>query len=136
MSQNELGPVVIDMPRTSVTEDGKISEMELLNDDGSKQTIRFSPSTFQTFVSRTFQLFANEKVKRGSASGHTESQPIPVSATMAQEAVGGEKVILSVRMDNGLPVDFSLDAAESEELHRQLGKAVKKARKQSASRRH
>ena len=136
MSNHDLGPIVTDMPGASVTEDGQIAEMVLKNSDGSKQIIRFSPTLFISFVSRVFQLFANERIKMGLQSGHIESQPIPVSVAVAQETVGGEKIILGVKMENGLPVDFSLDSSEAEILQKQLGKAIKKANKQKSAARH
>ena len=136
MSNLDLGPIVTDMPRASVTEDGQVAEMELINSDGLKQVIRFSPTLFISFVNRVFQLFANERIKMGLQSGHIESQPIPVSVAVAQETVGGEKIILGVKMENGLPVDFSLDSSEAEILQKQLGKAIKKANKQKSAARH
>jgi hypothetical protein len=136
MSNHDLGPIVTDMLGASVTEDGQVAEMELLNSDGLMQVIRFSPTLFISFVNRVFQLFANERIKMGLQSGHIESQPIPVSVAVAQETVGGEKIILGVKMENGLPVDFSLDSSEAEILHKQLGKAIKKANKQKSAARH
>ena len=136
MSNHNLEPIVTDMPGTSVTEDGQIVEMQLKNSDNSKQIIRFSPALFLSFVSRTFQLFANSQIQKGLESGHTESQPIPVSTTMAQETVGGEKIILAVRIENGLPVEFSLNSSEAEILQKQLSKAIKNANKQKQASRH
>ena len=136
MSEDILEPLVTEMPRASVTPDGSIAVMEMRLSDGSSQTLRFSPKTMMSLVNRVFELFVNQMLQTAKASGHLEVQPLPAVATSAQEAVGGEKVILSVRMETGLPVSFSVDPAEAEELHRQLGKAVKKARRQSSAKRH
>ena len=128
--------VVVSMPGASVTEDGTIVEMELKISDGSVQTLRFSPTLFLSLVNRTFELFVNERMKKAASQGHIESQPLPVVTTFAQEAVGGQAVILGVRLQNGLPVEFSIPPAEAEELHKQLGAAVEKAKLQSSSKRH
>jgi hypothetical protein len=110
--------------------------MELKNSDGTLQVIRFSPETMIDFVNKTFQLFLNQKIQRESKFGHVSGQALAVSTTMAQEAVGGEAIVLGVRLQSGLPVSFSIQPSEAEELHRQLGKAVKKARQQASSSRH
>ena len=51
-------------------------------------------------------------------------------------AVGGRAVIVGMRLQNGLPVSFSIQPAEAEEFERQLGKAIKKARQESLKGRH
>lgn len=128
--------VVTEMPRASVLEDGSVAEMEFKNSDGSVQILRFSPSTMMDFVNRVFELFLNQKIQEAASLGHIEVQPLPVVVTAAQEAVGGQAVILSMRLQTGLPVGFSVPPAEAEELHKQLGKAIKKARRQASSARH
>lgn len=127
---------VTEMPSASVLEDGSVAVMEFKNSDGSSQFLRFSPSTMLSFVNRVFELFLNEQVKKAQSSGHMDVQPLPAAVTMAQEAVGGEAVILSIRLRTGLPVAFAIQPAEAEELHKQLGKAIKKARRQASSNRH
>jgi hypothetical protein len=70
------------------------------------------------------------------AQGHAEVHPLRVAASSAQEAVGGKIVVLSLKLENGLPVAFSLQPTEAEELHKQLGEAVTKAKQQGAAERH
>ena len=81
-------------------------------------------------------MFVDEQTHKAAKSGHLEVQPIPTVATSAQESVGGSAVILSVRMQNGTPVSFSMQIAEAEELNKQLGQAVQKAKQQSSNARH
>ncbi len=136
MSEDQMNVVVIGMPRASVLEDGSVAEMEFKNSNGSVQLLRFSPSTMMGFVNRVFELFLNQKIQEATSLGHMEVQPLPAVVTAAQEAVGGEAVILSVRLQTGLPVAFAIPPAEAEELRKQLGKAVKKARREASSARH
>jgi len=120
---------VTGMPQTSVTEDGNFAIMELINSDGTTQVLRFSPSMMLDFVSKVFQLFVNQRIQTARGSGHFESQPIPALNSVAQSADGSKSVILGIQMQNGLQVVFSIQPTEAEELHRQLGKAVKKSRR-------
>ena len=133
MSSN---PVVVSMPSASILEDGSVAEMQFKNSDGSLQLLRFSPGTLLVLLSRVFQMFVDEQTHKAAKSGHLEVQPIPTVATSAQESVGGSAVILSVRMQNGTPVSFSMQIAEAEELNKQLGQAVQKAKQQSSNARH
>jgi hypothetical protein len=128
--------VVAEMPRASVTPGGELAEMELKNSDGSRQVIRFSPTTMLTFVNRVFELFLNERMQKDAAAGHAEINALPVTTTLAQAAVGGRAVIVGLRLQNGLPVSFSIQPAEAEEFERQLGKAIKKGRQESLKGRH
>ena len=124
------------MPRTSVAQDGSYAEMEFTNSNGTSQLLRFHPKLFLDLMSKTYQLVANQHFQTAQAQGHIEVHPIPVVVSSAQEAIGGKAVILSLKMENGLPAAFALQQAEAEELHRQLGIAVAKAKVQADSGRH
>lgn len=128
--------VVTGMPHTSVTPDGSFAEMKLTYANGTSQSLCFSPKTFFDLLSKTFQLLVNQHIQTAAAQGYAEVQPISVVVTSAQEAVGGKAVILSLRMDNGLPATFAIQPTEAAELYRQLGEAIKKSLSQSASSRH
>ncbi len=128
--------VVTEMPGAMVSPDGSFAEMRLKNSDGTTQTLRFSPSTMMTFVNRIFELFLNEKIKKEQALGYGEVQPLSAVTTFAQEAVGGKALILGFRLETGLPVAFSVPPSEAEELHKQLGEAVEKAKRQFSESRH
>ena len=133
MSSN---PVVVSMPRASLIENDSVVELHFKNSDNSIQHLRFSPETFLGLLSRAVQLFLDAQTRKATKSGHLEVQPIPISAANAQESVGSNTVILSVRMQNSTPAWFSMQIAEAEELHRQLGQAVQKAKHQSSNSRH
>ena len=124
------------MPRASMLEDGSIAELHLKNSDGSSQVLRFQPDTFLGFLNRAIQMFFEAQTRKAAKSGHLESQTISIVASSAQESLGGKSVLLSVRMENGTPVSFSMQIAEAEELQKQLGLAAQKARHQSSSERH
>ncbi len=129
-------PVVIEMPTAFVSPDGSFAEMKFKNSDGSSQILRFSPDTMMIFVSRVFELFVNQKIQMESKIGHAVVQALPAVTTFAQLAIGGKAVILQFRLHTRLPVAFSISPLEAEELHKQIGKAVKKAKRQSSEIRH
>ncbi len=133
---NDELPLVTGMPHGFVSPDGELAEMEFELSDGSRQRLRFSPTTMSGFCGRVFELVANQRRQTGVASGPYPIQPIQVGATFADAAVGGAAVIVGIRMKSGFPVHFAVDTREAAELHRQLGKAVKKAKRQSSDSRH
>jgi hypothetical protein len=128
--------VVTELLDLGVSPDGSYAEMKLKNSDGSIQMLRFSPTTMQLFVNRVFQVFQNENLKKEEALGYAVVQPLEALTAMAQEAIGGKAVIIGFRLDTGLPVSFAVPPPEAEELHKQLGRAVKKAMRQFSQRRH
>ena len=129
-------PVVVEMPNTFVSPDGSFAEMELKNSDGSSQILRFSPDTMMIFVNRIFQLFLNQKIQMESKIRYADGPAILVLTTFAQQTIDGKAVILQFRLQNGLPVAFSVSPLEAEKLHRQIGEAVKKTKRQSSENRH
>lgn len=136
MHNNDIGPIVIDMPNATVTEDGSITIMEFKNSDGSSQVLRFPPDKMMQYLSNVFELFLNQKIRKESGQGYSVVRPLQVSTTMAQEDIKGKSAILQFRMKNGIPAAFAVSPEEAEELHRQLGKAVKKLRKRSSFTHH
>jgi len=128
--------IVIEMPSAFVSPDGSFSEMEFKNSGGSSQILRFSPDTMMLFLSRVFELFLHQKIQMESKIGHVVVQPLPAVTTFAQETIGGKAVILQFRLQSGLPVALSISPLEAEELHKQIGEAVKKAKRQSFETRH
>ena len=136
MKKHKQLSFVTAMPRTSVAPDGTYAEIELTYSNGTSQFLRFQPRTFFDLLSRVYQLVANQQFQKAQAEGHIEVYPIPVIVSSAQEAVGGKAVVLSLKMDNGIPAAFALQQAEAEELYRQLGVAVAKAKNQAEAGRH
>jgi hypothetical protein len=129
-------PIVVEMPNAFVSPDGSFAEMEFKNSDGSSQILKFSPDTMMIFVSKIFELFLNQKIQMESMIGHVVVQPLRAVTTFAQPTIGGKAVILQFRLQSGLPVAFSVSPLEAEELHRQIGEAVKKIKRQSPENRH
>ena len=136
MAKQKQLSFVSEMPRTSVALDGTYAEMEFTNTNGPSQLLRFHPKLFLDLMSKTYQLLANQLFQKAQAEGHVEIHPIPVLVSSAQESVGGKAVVLSLKMENGIPVAFSLQKTEAEELHKQLGIAVAKAKSQAEADRH
>jgi hypothetical protein len=128
--------VVTSIPQTSVSPDGSYAEMTLQYSNNKQQTVRINPNIFFDLLSKTYQLVANQHIQTAAAAGHAEVTPIPVSVTMAKESVGGQVVVLSVKMQNGLPASFAVPPAEAEVLYKQLGEAIAKAKEQSSAGRH
>jgi len=123
--------IVTEMPNTYVSPDGHLVEMEFKNSDGTHQILRFPPSTMMIFVNKIFQLFLNEKIQKESRLGRAFVQALHAVAMFAQEDTEKEAVLLHFRLQNGIPVVFSVSPSNAEELHKQIGEAVEKTKRQS-----
>ncbi len=129
-------PTVIEMPRAFVSPDGSLVEMEFKNSDGSSQILRFSPDTMMVFLSKVFELFLNQKIQMESKTGWAVVHPLPAIATSAQEPIDGKAVIVQFRLQNGLPVAFSILPSEAKELHKQVGDALIRIQRQISKQSH
>ena len=129
-------PNVVGMISAGVTEEGGLAEITLKHSDGSIQVLRFSPTLFLTLVKKVFELVLPEKMRTAESAGHLEVAPFPVSKTSAQEAFGGNAIIIHLRLQNGILAAFALPPQEAAELHTQLGAAVENALRQQSQSRH
>ena len=123
-------------PSASVLEDGSLIVLEFESESGKRTTLSFSPDDFEGFVSRATQLVAGARNQKLSKGDHLAIHPVPAVTTMAKTPVGGGRVILSIRADNGIPYHFSISPEEAEALPRQLFRAAKDAKKQASQSRH
>lgn len=127
---------VVDMPRASFTEDGSVVEMALRTSEDEEVTLRFSTDDFDRFVSRAVQLVNGARNQALSVGDHVRAHIISAIAVAAESPVGGSKVILSIRSDNGLPYHFAVEPDEAEQLRPQLYRAAKSVRRQGTQSRH
>ena len=128
--------VVTEMPEFQVAPGATLAEMKFHNSDGTVQTLRFSPDTMMTFVNKVFEVFLNEKLAKDKEVGYASVEPLWATSAMAQEAVGGNEVVVGFRLDSGMPLTVALTPDDAETLHKKLGLAVKAARRQFSDMRH
>jgi len=123
---------VVEMPQASVMEDG--SEVQLVFKNAAKDAVRlkFAGDRFERFIVRAIQLFTDARNRRLAKGDHLVIHPVPVVAATFEPAVGGAKVILSLRAENGVVYDFSLENDEAQNLRPQLRKAIESAQKQKS----
>lgn len=136
MSESNAEIVVTEIPDVQVAPGGASAELKFHNSDGTVQVLRFSPDTMMTFVNKVFELYLNEKIEKDTLEGHASVQPLAVTEAMAQEAVGGSEVVLGFRLENGMPIVIAVTPSEATRLHKQLGQAVKEAKRQFSEVRH
>lgn len=122
---------VDEMPRASVAEDGSLIQLVFKGPTG-KVTLNFRADKFEQFASRAIQLFTHARNQKLTTGDHLEILPVPAVAAMAQAPVGGSKVIVSFRADNGVPYSFAIDPDESKQLRPQLRTAEESARRQGS----
>ena len=127
---------ITNMPRASVLEDGGIIELEFADEDGERPPLRFAADDFERFVARAVQLVIDARTQKLASGGHLSIHTVVAVAVTAQAPVGGNRVILSVRSDKGLPYHFSLSPKDAEDLRPELFRAAKSAKKQASQTRH
>ncbi len=128
--------VITKMPQASVTEDGELIELVFKDQEGVEEALQFSSDDFERFITRAVQLFTHARNQKLSIGDHLAIHPVPAVTTMANTQMGGGRVILSIRADNGIPYHFSISPEEAEALPRQLFRAAKDAKKQASKSRH
>lgn len=127
---------IVDMPRASFIEDGSVVEIEFKTRAGESLPLSFATNDFEHFVSLAVQLVNGARSQTLSTGDHLEFHTIRAVAAIAQAPVGGDRVILSIRTDTGLPYHFALTPDDAEALRPQLYRAAKSTRKQKALSRH
>ncbi len=123
--------IVTEMANTFVSPGGQLVEMEFKNSDGTHQTLRFSPSQMMDFIRKVLELFLNEKIGEDSRHGLADVQAFPAVTTYAEEDTTKKAVLLHFRLKSGIPVVLSLPLSNAEELHQQIGEALKRIKKPS-----
>lgn len=124
------------MPDTFVAEDA--ARMELVFEDAAGEQVRlgFSSEQFDLFTNHAIQLFTHVRNEKLAIGDHLEIQPVGVVAAAADSTIGGGKVLLHLRADNGVQYHFALDPDEADALRPQLFRASKSAEKQARKSRH
>ena len=128
--------VITEMPQASVTEDGDRIELVFKDKDGGEEALQFSSDDFERFISRAVQLVTHAQNQKLSIGDHRAIHRVPVVAAMVDATVGGGKVTLSLRANNGLLYHFALSPDDADGLRPQIFRAVNSARKQASQSRH
>jgi hypothetical protein len=121
---------VVEMPRASLLSDGTVVELEFRGADQSTTTLCFTPETLELWAARAVELISHAKNQKLAIGDHRAVHASGVVAATAAAPVGGNKVILSIRGNNGIPVHYALDPEQSEQLRPELRKAEASARAQ------
>ena len=127
---------ITNMTAASVLKDGSIIEMVFADEDGEIPSLRFTAEDFERFVARAAALVTKARIQRQGTGGHLAIHAVAAVNVMAEAPVGGDRVILSVLGDTGLPYQFSLSPKDAEDLRPELFRAAKSAKKQASQSRH
>ncbi len=127
---------VAKMPHAYVTPDGEKVALTYENEDGEKVRLVFSGEQYEKYSTKAIQLFTRARNQRLAKGGHSAIHAVAAEATMASAAIGGGRVLLSVRADNEVPYHFAISPEKALGLRRQLLSAAKSAIKQASEPRH
>ena len=120
--------IVTSIPRSFMTEDASMVQVHFSRLSGEPLVLQIGANHFPRIVSRLTELLAGLTIRRGTKAGHLEIPAANAQAVTAQAPVGGGKVILSLRTDNGLMHHFALSPDQTEAIRAELAEAETKAR--------
>jgi hypothetical protein len=135
MPENNAYSVMV-LTQAFVAEDKSSVEIHLAVADGSPLILSMTPNSLGQIVARLTELDSAVQIQIGSTTGHVETRAAEVQAVMAQEAVGGSKVIVSMRTNTGRIQSFALSLEQVQQLRVDARKAEAKAREQAAKSRN
>jgi hypothetical protein len=121
--------VVTGLPHAYVTEDASIVQLTF-STDGEDIRLSFSAEQFDLFTNRAIQLFTHVRSQRLAIGDHLAVRPVGVAGAGAEAAAGGEKVILTLLADNGVPYHFALSLEQASDLRPHIRNAEESARRQ------
>jgi hypothetical protein len=90
--------------------------------------LTMTPNTLSQIVAGLTELESAVQIQIGSTTGHVATQAADAEVVMAQEAAGGDKVVLSIRNSKGRFQTFSLSLEQAQQLRVDMKKAEGKAR--------
>jgi hypothetical protein len=94
--------------------------------------LAMTPNSLSQVVARLTAIELAVQIEIGTTIGHVPTQAADVSAVTAQEAVGGSKVIISMRTSTGRVQSFALSVEQVQQLRVDARKAEAKAREQAS----
>jgi hypothetical protein len=126
---------VMALTQAFVAEDLSSVEIHLAVVGKPPLVLTISPSSLAQIVTRLTDLNSAVQIRIGSTTGHVETPAADVQAVMAQEAVGGSKVIVSMRTNTGIQ-SFALSLEQAQQLRADARKAEAKVREQASKARN
>jgi hypothetical protein len=127
---------VMALTQAFVADDLSSVEIHLAVVGGPPLVLTIGPSSLAQIVTKLTELDSAVQIQIGSTTGHVETPAAEVQAVMAQEAVGGGKVIVSMRTNTGRIHSFALSLEQAQQLRADARKAEAKAREQASKSRN
>jgi hypothetical protein len=127
---------VLALTQAFVAEDKSRVEIHLAVVEGPPLVLKMAPSSLGQVVVRLTELDSAVQIQIGSTTGHVETRAAEVQDVMAQEAVGGGKVIVSMRTNTGRIQSFALSLEQVQQLRVDARTAEAKAREQASKARN
>jgi hypothetical protein len=126
---------VMALTQAFVAADSSFVQVHLSTPEGPL-VLQLSPRSLGQVVARLTEMDSALEIQIGSTTGHVETQASDVQTVMAQEAVGGSKVIVSFRTSAGRIHSFGLSLEQVQQLRVDARKAEGKAREQASKSRN
>jgi hypothetical protein len=126
---------VMALTQAFIAEDLTSVEVRLAVVGGAPLALTISPSSLGQIVARLTDLHSEVQIQIGSTTGHAEIRAADVQDVMAQEAAGGDKVIVSMRTSTGVQ-SYALSLEQVQRLRVDARKAEAKAREMASKSRN
>jgi hypothetical protein len=110
--------------------------LAVIDENEKELIISMTPRSLSQVVSHLTEMDSAVQIQIGSTTGHVATEAADVTAVMAQEAVGGSKVIVSFRTSVGRVQSFALSMEQAQQLRMDARKAEGRAREQASKSRN
>ena len=127
-----LEVTVASMPHAFVSEDASEIQIEFEGVDGQRVKLSFVSGKFQQYSSRAIQLLTHARNQIAATNGPLEIHAVEAVEVAADASIGGDKVLVSLLDDTGLPFHFALLADKADKLRESLYDAARSARIQAS----
>lgn len=107
----------------SISEDNQHAGFPLILDGGQQLTLTMSVQTLEALAIRATELFRAVRSRSGATHAPLETAVARAMGISAQEAIGGQAVVLTILDENGLDHRFALHPEQSARLRPQMRRA-------------
>ena len=119
-----------------VVSDNSGVQVHLAVAGGDPLVLAMNARTLSQIVSQLTEMDSALQIGVGTTTGHVTTQAADVQAVMAQEIVGGGKVVVSFRTSAGRIQSFALSLDQVQQLRVDARKAEAKSREQASKARN
>ena len=127
---------IVQMPRSSMKEDGSEITLFLEDDEGNTHELVYAPDTLKSQIRTILALLGHAYTQETAAAGQAMTRAIEATGFGVASVAGEDKLILTFESDKSLEHHFAIPTETAPELRKRLLLAEKLNKKQNKPLRH